>query len=107
MTTDKIRAKDNARYNDERRKKLNAARRARGGTKYANMSDEEKEKQKERQRGRRAYDKAHGKSSRQGKDIDHKKPLKRGGKSSLSNMKLADRKSNRAAGGAMSKPKKK
>jgi hypothetical protein len=48
--------------------------------------------QHERQRARRLYDKKGIK--RNGKDIDHVKPLRKGGKSSPSNLRLRDRKAN-------------
>lgn len=67
----------------------------------------------ERQRARRAVDKTgkdankNGKADkREGKDIAHKKPLARGG-TNKDGYTIQSRKKNRAAGGAMSKPKKK
>lgn len=45
-------------------------------------------KQSERQRARRAYDKEHGKEARKGKALDHKVPIKDGGKSTPGNVKL-------------------
>ena len=45
-------------------------------------------KQSERQRARRAWDKEHGKTSREGKALDHVKPIKDGGKSKPGNVKL-------------------
>ena len=45
-------------------------------------------KQSERQRARRAWDKEHGKASRQGKALDHVKPIKDGGKSAPGNVRL-------------------
>lgn len=48
--------------------------------------------QHERQRARRLYDKKGVK--RNGKDIDHIKPLRKGGKSSPGNMRLRSRKAN-------------
>lgn len=66
----------------------------------------------ERQRARRAMDKTgkdankNGKADkREGKDIAHKKALSRGG-SNKDGVKVQSRKTNRAAGGAMSKPPK-
>lgn len=67
----------------------------------------------ERQRARRAMDKTgkdangNGKADkREGKDIAHKKPLARGG-TNADGYTVQSRKKNRAAGGAMSSPKKK
>ena len=67
----------------------------------------------ERQRARRKVDKT-GKDAnkngvadkREGKDIAHKKPLSRGG-SNKDGYTVQSRKRNRAAGGALSSPKKK
>jgi hypothetical protein len=50
--------------------------------------------QHERQRARRAYD-ANG-IDRAGKDIDHIKPLRKGGKSTPSNLRLRSKKANQA-----------
>lgn len=51
----------------------------------------------ERQRARRAYDKAG--VDRSGKDIDHIKPLREGGKSKPGNMRLRSKKQNQADNG--------
>lgn len=51
----------------------------------------------ERQRARRAYDKAG--VDRSGKDIDHVKPLRQGGKSTPGNMRLRSRKANQSDNG--------
>jgi hypothetical protein len=48
--------------------------------------------QHERQRARRAYDKAG--VERTGKDIDHIKPLRAGGKSTAGNLRLRAKKAN-------------
>ena len=48
--------------------------------------------QHERQRARRAYDKAG--IERTGKDIDHIKPLRAGGKSTAGNLRLRAKKAN-------------
>lgn len=50
-----------------------------------------------RQTARRAYDKAG--ISRKGLDIDHKKPIRSGGTSNKSNLRLRSRKSNRGDNG--------
>ena len=57
-------------------------------------------------RARTAFDKKNGKAARAGKDIGHKKPLARGGSNS-DGVRLESRSSNRAKGGALSKPPKK
>ncbi len=73
----------------------------------------EHEARMERQRARRAMDKnsrdanKNGKADkREGKDIAHKKALSKGG-TNKDGYKVQSRKKNRAAGGAMSSPKKK
>jgi len=48
----------------------------------------------ERQRGRRMYDKKG--IDRAGKDIDHKKPISKGGLSKGGNLRLRDRSKNRS-----------
>lgn len=53
--------------------------------------------QLERQTGRRAYDKAGVK--RAGLDIDHIKPIRKGGKSTPGNMRLRSRKANQSDNG--------
>jgi hypothetical protein len=45
-------------------------------------------KQSERQRARRAWDKENGRASREGKALDHKTPIKDGGKSTKGNVRL-------------------
>lgn len=60
----------------------------------------------ERQRARAAFDKKHGKAARKGKDISHNKPLARGG-TNKDGYKLESSSTNRAKGGALSKPPKK
>lgn len=45
-------------------------------------------KQSERQRARREWDKKNGKPSREGKALDHVKPIKDGGKSKPGNIRL-------------------
>lgn len=47
-----------------------------------------REVQSERQRARRAFDKEHGREARRGKALDHKVPIKEGGKSTPGNVKL-------------------
>lgn len=65
----------------------------------------EHENRMERQRARREFDKEHGKAKREGKDLAHKKPLSKGG-SNKDGVTVQDRSKNRAAGGAISRPKK-
>jgi hypothetical protein len=65
----------------------------------------EHESRMERQRARREFDKEHGKAKREGKDLAHKKPLSKGG-SNKDGITIQDRSKNRAAGGAISRPKK-
>lgn len=72
----------------------------------------EHENRMERQKARRKMDKTgkdankNGKADkREGKDIAHKKPLSKGGKNK-DGVKVQSRKKNRAAGGALSKGKK-
>jgi len=65
----------------------------------------EHESRMERQRARRKFDKENGKGARKGKDLSHRKPLARGG-SNKDGVRLESRSSNRARGGALSRPKK-
>lgn len=65
----------------------------------------EHEDRMERQRARREFDKKNGKAKRAGKDLAHKKPLSKGG-SNKDGVTVQDRSKNRAAGGAISSPKK-
>jgi hypothetical protein len=57
----------------------------------------ETEDQIERQRARRSYDKAG--IDRSGKDIDHLKPLRKGGKSTPGNTRLRNRHANQSDNG--------
>ena len=57
----------------------------------------ETDDQVERQRARRAYDKAG--IDRASKDIDHIKPLRKGGKSTPGNTRLRSRKANQSDNG--------
>jgi hypothetical protein len=63
----------------------------------------ESENRNARARARYAHDKKHGKKSREGLDISHKKPLARGG-TNADGTRLESSSTNRARGGAMSKP---
>ena len=69
---------------------------------YAHEYQKQKERgedkdQIERQRARRAYDKKG--INRAGKDIDHKKAIRHGGKSTAGNLRLRNRKANRGDNG--------
>ena len=66
----------------------------------------EKKKRAARNKARNAAIKKGTAKKGDGKDVDHKKPLSKGGSKALSNTRVRDRKSNRAAGGKMSKKKK-
>lgn len=66
---------------------------------------DEKPARAERAKARRAFDKKNGKAARKGKDLSHKKDLARGG-SNKDGVRLESPSSNRARGGALSKPKK-
>lgn len=67
----------------------------------------EKKKRAARNKARNAAIKSGKAKKGDGKDIDHRKPLSKGGSTKLSNTRVRSRKSNRAAGGAMSKRGKK
>jgi len=81
---------------------------------YKQQKDREEHSDRmERQRARRKMDKTgkdankNGKADkREGKDIAHKKPLSKGG-SNKDGVKVQSRKKNRAAGGALSRGKRK
>lgn len=64
---------------------------------YANYqgTPEQLKKQSERHKARRAYEKAHGKLP-DGVDVDHVKPLSKGGTSSLSNLRAVPKAKNRS-----------
>lgn len=64
----------------------------------------ETDDQLERQRARRKYDKAG--IDRAGKNIDHVKPLRAGGKSTTGNMRLRDPSANKADNGKPARKKK-
>lgn len=57
----------------------------------------ENKKQSERAKARRMYDKLG--IDRKGKDIDHIKPLEKGGTSSLGNLRLRSKKANQSDNG--------
>lgn len=53
-------------------------------------------RQRERMRARRALEKEGKVKKGDGKEVDHKKPLKAGGSNSKSNLQVVDQKTNRA-----------
>lgn len=55
----------------------------------------EKKKRAKRNAARRAMVKKHGKAALRGKDVDHKRPLSKGGGNGMSNLRIATRKANR------------
>lgn len=55
----------------------------------------EKKKRAARNRARRKMEKKVGKAALRGKDVDHKKPLKKGGSNNLSNLRVQSPKKNR------------
>jgi hypothetical protein len=57
----------------------------------------------QRAAARRAFDKKNGKAAREGLDLSHAKPLSRGGDNS-DGVRLETPSTNRARGGALSKP---
>lgn len=63
----------------------------------------EHKRRMERQRLRRKFDSKHGRSARAGLDLSHDKALAEGG-SNADGYRLENRSTNRARGGAMSKP---
>lgn len=67
----------------------------------------EKKKRAKRNKARREMVKKHGKSKLKGKDVDHKKPLRKGGSNSKSNLRIRSRSSNRADNGKKKTGKKK
>jgi len=56
-----------------------------------------------RNKARRLMIKKYGKSALKGKDVDHKKPLAKGGSMSVSNLRVIKSSTNRALGGALTK----
>ena len=68
---------------------------------------EEKKRRAKRNAARRTAAKAGKVSKGDGKDIDHKRPLSKGGTNAKSNTRVRSRSANRAAGGAMGDKKKK
>lgn len=67
------------------------------------QTSKEKKKRAERNRARNSAIKKGTAKKGDGKDVGHKKPLSKGGARNDSNTKVQSRKSNRAAGGKMSK----
>jgi 5-methylcytosine-specific restriction endonuclease McrA len=60
-----------------------------------NSSEEQKKKRAKRNTARRRYEKEHGDVPRN-VDIDHKKPLSKGGSNAMSNLRATSQKSNRS-----------
>ena len=56
----------------------------------------EHESRMERQRTRREFDKEHGHAARAGKDLEHIKPLSKGGTNSKSNIRVESQHDNRS-----------
>lgn len=76
-------------------------------TQYAkDKTPAEKKKRAARNKARNAAIKKGTAKKGDGKDVDHKKPLSKGGSKKLSNTRVRSRKANRAAGGKMGKKKK-
>lgn len=63
------------------------------------LNPEERRKKGLRTKARRAMVKKYGKSKLRGKDVDHKKPLRSGGTSSIKNLRLLSPKKNRSMNG--------
>lgn len=63
----------------------------------------EKAKRAKRNAARRAMTKKVGKAALRGKDIDHKKPLRKGGSNRMSNLSIQSKKKNRANNGKRKK----
>ena len=60
-----------------------------------NATPEQIEKRSTRNKARREMVDRHGAAAVAGKDIDHKKPLRKGGTNADSNLRIADRHTNR------------
>lgn len=63
-------------------------------TEYENRPEQVRNRVK-RNRARREMAKKKGKSAIKGKDVDHKKPLSKGGSNSSSNLRVTSKKKNR------------
>lgn len=63
----------------------------------------EKAKRAKRNAARRAMTKKVGKSALRGKDVNHKRPLRKGGSNRMSNLSVMSRKKNRANNGKRKK----
>lgn len=59
---------------------------------------EQIERRAERNAARAKYAKAHGKNSVAGKDVDHKRPLAKGGSNNVSNLRAVSPRTNRSFG---------
>lgn len=63
---------------------------------YAQDTPKAVAKASARKQARRIMERKHGKAALKGKDIDHIKPLEKGGTNALSNLRIVDRSKNRA-----------
>lgn len=61
-------------------------------------TEEQKKNRAKRNKARRDAIRAHGKSALKGKEVDHKKPLSKGGSNSKSNRRIVSRRTNRKKG---------
>ena len=59
-------------------------------------SPEQRKKRAMRNKARRKMEKKHGKSALRGKDVDHRRPLAKGGGNGSGNLRLSSRSSNRS-----------
>lgn len=63
---------------------------------YAQDTAEAKRKNRLRKQARRIMEKKHGAEALKGKDVDHIKPLEKGGTNALSNLRLVPTSKNRS-----------
>lgn len=86
--------------------KATATKRSKQQRKY-NSSPEQKKNRAARNKARRAAEKAGKVKKGDGKDVDHKKPLRSGGSKSVKNTRVRSRKANRSDNGGTGGRKKK
>lgn len=67
--------------------------------KTSQSSDEQKKNRAERNKARRQMIAKHGKSALKGMDVDHKKPIRNGGKTEAGNLRIRSVSSNRSSNG--------
>lgn len=72
------------------------ARRASTGRIYYELTPEERKKNILRKRARRAAVKKYGEAYMKGKDVDHKKPLAKGGSNAPNNLRVVSTSKNRS-----------